>query len=433
MFEGTKSNYQNNDNIFSDKDINVTNIIDLDQIKIEANTDTQKSNIFYEDIEIKKREKKYKDTNYWKIFILSFLSIFIAISVSISLHLYNKYLYSYYKQTPVEQTKIIEKTQQLKSVLYSYIGIDFMHWAGTEQTIVWDKGINTLNEIVASNNTYIKKKNILNNSVQYLSNTILSDHIQLDTLKKTITKESFFPNDIANIISTEEQISSIYNSLLSLEAIKFSSAINVFPYLNSFIEGLHHSIQISKSEIQNKINNIISRWDKDINLYIKNCYLNPFEINYNCDIMNDFEKYYLLNDEKDFDNSFFKQLMKYTDIKLEQTELPSFSIDFQKFDKNSNQITFNININTFKEDEIELAKKGILSPHVFILNNLVNNLKQSRFILGDWIMVKTLKNETKTINIGSAEFTVNNSNKSFTVSIQKESEREIYDFSDIND
>jgi hypothetical protein len=58
-----------------------------------------------------------------------------------------------------------------------------------------------------------------------------------------------------------------------------------------------------------------------------------------------------------FNTNFFKQLIKYADIKLEQTELPSFSINFQKFDKNSNKITFNIDINTFKQDEIELAKK----------------------------------------------------------------------------
>jgi hypothetical protein len=42
---------------------------------------------------------------------------------------------------------------------------------------------------------------------------------------------------------------------------------------------------------------------------------------------------------------------------LEQSELPSFSIDFKKFDKNSNKISFNIDINTFKQDEVELAKK----------------------------------------------------------------------------
>ena len=51
--------------------------------------------------------------------------------------------------------------------------------------------------------------------------------------------------------------------------------------------------------------------------------------------------------------------------------------------------------------------------------NLVNNLKQSKFILGKWIVVKTLKTEPKTIEIWSTEFTINNSNKSFTVEIQK--------------
>lgn len=141
----------------------------------------------------------------------------------------------------------------------------------------------------------------------------------------------------------------------------------------------------------------------------------------------------MLTDDKDFDINFFKQLIKYTDIKLEQTELPSFRIDFKKFDKNSNQITFNIDINTFKQDEIELAKKWILSPHVFILNNLINNLKQSRFILWKGILVRTLKVEPKTISIWTTELTINNSNKSFTVDIQKESEREIDDFVNIND
>jgi hypothetical protein len=69
---------------------------------------------------------------------------------------------------------------------------------------------------------------------------------------------------------------------------------------------------------------------------------------------------------------------------------------------------------------------------VFILNNLINNLKQSKFILGRGISVKTLKTEAKTIEIGSTEFTINNSNKSFTVEIQKESEREIDDFISTN-
>jgi hypothetical protein len=50
-------------------------------------------------------------------------------------------------------------------------------------------------------------------------------------------------------------------------------------------------------------------------------------------------------------------LIKYTDSKLEQTDIPSFTITFKEFNQNNDQITFEIEINTFKEDESELAKQ----------------------------------------------------------------------------
>jgi hypothetical protein len=68
-------------------------------------------------------------------------------------------------------------------------------------------------------------------------------------------------------------------------------------------------------------------------------------------------KYYNITNDTSFKTDFFKELINYTDTKLEQTQLPSFSITFQKFNQNKDEITFNIDINTFKQDEIELAKK----------------------------------------------------------------------------
>ncbi|MBO4517252.1 hypothetical protein J5751_07730 [bacterium] len=49
--------------------------------------------------------------------------------------------------------------------------------------------------------------------------------------------------------------------------------------------------------------------------------------------------------------------MQFVDSRLEQTEVPSFSIKFKSFNPKSKELTFDIEINTFKEDEIELAKK----------------------------------------------------------------------------
>ncbi len=424
----------NNENIIykinQDDNNQITNNINLDNIKIQEVVESNKPKVIFDDINMQKAERKHYHINYRRTFILSFITITITSLISLSLHLYSNYLTNYSTQEQTKENNLVNNINKIKDFFGKYISTN--HWATNNIELSWVNGIKNLNKIIQANINYIQKKEILNNSVEQLSDLILLNHKNLESIKKSITKAWFFSDEISNIISDEEQISSIQNSLLSLEAIKFSSAINVFPYLDTFLEWLSSSTTLSKKEIWEETKEIISRWDKDINLYIRNCYLNPFEINYDCKVIWDFERYYNLTDDMNFNTNFFKQLIKYADIKLEQTELPSFSINFQKFDKNSNKITFNIDINTFKQDEIELAKKWILSPHFFILNNLVNNLKQSRFILGKWIIVKTLKVYPKIINLWTTEFTINNSNISFTVDIQKESEREIDDSININ-
>lgn len=407
------------------------NIINLDNIRIQEVENINRSKIDFKETSINNTEKKHYQINYRKIFIISFITIIFTLSISIWLDFYNNYINNYSLSIQDNESNLISNINKIKNLINNYLGFSLKNLAWNNYNIIWANWVNNLNEIINSNINYIQKKDILNAAVKKLSNTILDNHLKLENIKKSITKEWFFSKEIGDIISEEEQISSIYNSLLSLEAIKFNSAINVFPYLDTFLEWLSNSTNITKKDIEEKNKEIISRWEKDINLYLKNCYLNPFEIDYQCNIIWDFEKYYILTDDINFETEFFKKLIKYTDTKLEQTELPSFSMDFKRFDKNSNQITFSIDINTFRQDEIELAKKWILSPHIFILNNLINNLRQSRFILWEWIVIKTLKIEPKTINIWSTEFNINNSHKLFTVDIQKESAREIEDFVDI--
>jgi hypothetical protein len=57
-----------------------------------------------------------------------------------------------------------------------------------------------------SSTNYIQKKEILNNSVENLTNTILDNHISLDNTKKSITKNGFLSNDISTIIEDKQQI-----------------------------------------------------------------------------------------------------------------------------------------------------------------------------------------------------------------------------------
>ncbi len=126
---------------------------------------------------------------------------------------------------------------------------------------------------------------------------------------------------------------------------------------------------------------------------------------------------------------FFNKMMYYIDMKLERTELPSFNIVFQKFDKNNENITFTIDINTLKQDELELRKSGILEdPVIFIMDKLVKSLKKSKYIKGNTIKIPSLNVKSKKIEVGVTEFLVNTISKVFELPIQKDSEREIYDF-----
>jgi hypothetical protein len=121
--------------------------------------------------------------------------------------------------------------------------------------------------------------------------------------------------------------------------------------------------------------------------------------------------------------------MAFIDAKLEQTELPSFAITFQNFDPTKKQISFKVEVNTFQQDEAALTKKGIINPHIFIVSNLLNLIKQSLFVISENIDAKQLKIVPKTIKIGSTVFNVNNSTMTFGLPVQETTQREITDYS----
>ena len=290
---------------------------------------------------------------------------------------------------------------------------------------VWKRNLSNL---IQSNKWYIYKKETIKNSLKDLFNTINENTKKLDTAKRQLSSNWFFADKLSHVISDDESITSIQDSLTAIEAIKFNSAISVFSKLDTFIESLAKELSTDKETVLEGMTRITKRWEKDINLYIKNCRLNTFEIDYNCNSIWDFDKYYELTDEHEFDTKFFKKLIQFIDEKLEQTEIPSFTIKFRSFNKQTDKLTFDIQINTFKEDELELAKKWILSSHSFILNSLINNLKLSRAIVSEWIEVRSIDVTQRTITIWATIFTVNTSNKTFSVPIKNENQIEIDDF-----
>lgn len=372
-------------------------------------------------------KKVIKKRNYHKInwFLGGF--IFLAIVVLALLFGYGLYFSGSLKQA--SETSEYEK----KAIEYYDSAVDFLEWyINVSNSDNYDYAIENFNvdDIVYANDlSYINKKVLMDQLVVNLGNKIMNNYNLLNEKKTDLTKYAFLPTELNFSEDNEYDINTVESSLLALESIKFGSAMSVFRYLDSFLNSLVSSTRISKTQIQEKIDDILDRWEKDIDLYIKKCYLNPYETNYNCNLIRDWDNYYsLIEEDSGIDTSFMKTLMQAIDMKLEQSTLPSFSILFQTFDNNNENLSFDVEIDTLPSDEEELSKQGILEPHVFILTQLVNTLKQSRFIIWDYIRIDSLDVEPEIITVWNTEFTVNSSSKSFTVPIKKESEIGIYDF-----
>lgn len=377
-------------------------------------------------------KSKYHD-QYWKIFLISFFVILITGLASLVLRLYSRYLY--FASQPVLDTayetyvNTYKQGQQFFDKIFyintyqKYLSLSIM---GTGEESNLDKVIQdkTL--------SYVQKKDIIQQAISSFSTIFVSNNQKLTLLKESISKYGFFSQEIYDMMQNQSYSTSIKNYLLSLEIIKFSSAIKVFSYLDTFISSLSNALRIPMTQVETNMQTLTDRGEKDILIYLNNCYLNPYEIDYDCNLVGDFDRYYKSIDKEKNppDTNFFKKMMYYVDTKLEQTDLPSFSIIFNKYNPTQKEISFTVDVNTFKQDEIALIKKWIINPHIFILSNLLNLIKQSIFVVSENIDAKSIKINPKIIKIGSSVFQVNNSTMNFVLPIQKWSEREISDYID---
>ncbi len=406
-----------------------------EEIKLEnfsvptANSSTSKIVLWDSGIQIHMPKKIYV-IKYFKIFIRALISIAVFGLAALVLWLYNKYL-TLASQAVISPQDMgyVNDYKSVQNFLRSTLWDDaYTKYATLD--IGNTNGKESIRDVLGTKYTYVTKKDILQTALNSFSPKLIQKKQSLENLRQEVTKYGFFSKELYDLLQNEEYVTSIKESLLSLEMIKFSSAIKVFSYLDTFIWTVASVLNISVPAASNKITEIAQRWEKDIALYLSNCYLNPYEVDYDCNLVWDFDRYYTnIAQENDWiDRVFFKKLMTLIDLKLEQTSLPSFAITFQKFDPTQRQISFKVEVNTFQQDEAALAKRGIINPHIFIVTNLLNLIKQSLYVLSENIDAKTLKIVPKTIKIGSTVFTVNNSMMNFILPIQKSTEREITDY-----
>lgn len=319
-----------------------------------------------------------------------------------------------------------------KSILLT---IDSFLWYPGIQDIItktqWETTTQTLTTIENSDLPYIFKKELMDEKVNTLSQQILTSTNSLNTIQKEISKYWYLHPEIMGLLNTKEDVIPIITSLHSIDTVKFTTALKIFSYLDTFLNQASRVLWLQKSSITEQMKYYDIRWEKDIDRFLATCYLNPFEKLPDCNQIWDFANYFRY-EEKDtkVDSLFLAKILMIIDSKLEQEDTPSIEIAFNRFVPNAKSLGFRVSINTLPEDDVAFLSQWIINPHIFIISTLVNLLKQSLFVIGDSINVNKLNIQQKNVTIGEIQIPISTSSMNFDLPLQKPSEREIYDYYD---
>lgn len=377
------------------------------------------------------KEPQYTIKRYNKWFILTLFGIIWFGALSFMTYLFYQYLdlksQPEFPQDKISKQERVQKTSDTYDEYWAMLGL--FDKSQYDSLSLSKEGEDWARKVLNDNHlNFVQKKDILQKGLTTLGEEIIATKTEINQLTEDLNKDGFFPQDLAGILNENNAVGSIQRSLLSLEVVKFSSAMKVFSLMDVFVSSLADTLGYTKSDIREKLDELIERGERDVEYYLNVCYNNPYEP-VKCDKIDDFSEYYRkIMKESDFDISFFKTLMEFIDNKLEYSNVPSFSITFNSFDGKSNSIGFTVEVNTLKEDEYALIQQGVKSPHIFIVSELIKLLKQSTFIVGKAIDARDIKVSPKQITIWGSKYTVNNSVKNFNLPIQKTTDREIFDF-----
>lgn len=379
---------------------------------------------------------KQKVFNYNLFNKLLMVVVIIFLVILFVLSSYNRYYIINWKDTKLtwNEKAFIDNFNNYKTSVFSFFWIQVKtspHKLSLGKKNFQSQSVKTqVNEFIDSQDmSYIEKKDQIVSFLDDVVSNIKADSSSIDKIKMNIWAYWFLPKDVDEAISDN----SLQRLVVSVEAVKFFSALQFFYYLDSFINEFANYAGYRAEGLADKIKGFLDRWEVDVQRYLTDCHLNPYEIWDDCNLIWDFDKYYDISsvenlDDKSFDRKTFKLLLNFINKKLESDVFPKLSVTLTSLNPVDNEISFMIDINTFSEDELWLLKKWILNPHIYISSVLLNLLRQSHFIVWESIKVDSLKVNKQKVNISDNEFLVNNSRFNFQIPVQKSVEREIFDY-----
>ncbi len=390
----------------------------------------------WDDSQFKKNVSKDED-NFWTYLRRFFFSSILTLIGVFAIFVF--YLFQTYIRESTSLNPDSKKQEYVDMWKDAFKWVKELVWNSNSYTApdIWSPDeVTKVNEIINANDIdYIEKKEILSSYVSDLVRGAEDKTVYIENLRQSIAKQWFLPEELGILLSEDQAISTIQRSLSALEVIKFSTATRVFMYMNTALSTIAEMIRVRWANVEN-LRNLFEaldwRWEKDISSYVYMCYLNPFEVSANCDAIWDFDLYYKIAKDDSIDIVLFKNAMNAISQLLEKWDTTLFSITFNWFNAADKNIQFNVEVYTTQEDERALMAQWKKNPNIFILTNIINLLKQSSFILGADINTKEINVNTRMLNQWWISRPVNYSTMDFTVPIQKNTEREIFDYIDLD-
>jgi hypothetical protein len=74
-----------------------------------------------------------------------------------------------------------------------------------------------------------------------------------------MNKDGFFPQELVDILDTDNAVNSIQRSLNSLEVVKFSSAIRVFSLMDDIVKDIANKFNYTKSDVKRRLEDFMER------------------------------------------------------------------------------------------------------------------------------------------------------------------------------
>ena len=372
---------------------------------------------------------------YLRRFFFSSVIIIIGIVGFVLLYSFNNYItWATQSTADFKQQEYVNKYKpKLEKVKWRFWINNKEKYQNQLPTVNSPSALQRTNEIInATDIDYIEKRDLLSNYASAIVRNAQDKAIYVDSLKQEIAKQWFLPDELNRLLTDDGAIDTIQRSLNALEVIKFSTATRVFSYMNTALTTIAEMMRISGSNVESLKQLFLqlwSRWEKDITAYVYMCYLNPFETNADCDTIWDLDLYYNNRLKDDSINiKMFKNSMNAISQLLEKEDTSLFSITFNWFNAKDKKITFKIYVYTKQDDERSLMAQWKRNPNIYILTNIINLLKQSSFIIWSDINTKEVNVQTKTQTLWGISRKINYSTLNFSVPIQKDTEREIFDY-----